>query len=33
MEKYPEKAMTLNSFFEELGYNDLPIFMLRNLWS
>lgn len=32
MEKYPEKTMTLNNFFEELGYNDLPIFMLRNLY-
>ncbi len=32
MEKYPEKTMTLNNFFEELGYNDLPIFMMRNLY-
>lgn len=32
MEKYPEKTMTLNNFFEELSYNDLPIFMIRNLY-
>lgn len=32
MEKYPEKTMTLNNFFEELSYNDLPIFMMRNLY-
>lgn len=32
MEKYPEKTMTLNNFFEELVYNDLPIFMMRNLY-
>lgn len=32
MEKYPEKTMTLNNFFEELSYNDLPIFIMRNLY-
>ena len=28
MEKYPEKTMTLNNFFEELGYNDLPLYYI-----
>lgn len=32
MEKYPEKTMNLKEFFEELSYNDLPIFMLRNVY-
>ena len=32
MEKYPEKSMSLNDFFQELSYNDLPIFILRNLY-
>lgn len=32
MEKYPERTMTLNNFFEELSYNDLPIFIMRNLY-